>query len=114
MPDVDLYRGQLRGAAMSEVTILPEPVLNVTPPPVTKWEKEYQAFLRLLPELLKTHRGKYVAIHDEQVIESGDDRLEVIFRALGKAGGVSIHVDLVSEQPPPPIRIPHYRVVRRS
>lgn len=99
---------------MSETTILPAPVLNLTPPPVTKWEREYQAFLLLLPELLKTHRDKYVAIHEGQVIESGDDRLEVIFRALKKAGGVSIHVDLVTEQPPPPVRIPHYRVVRRS
>lgn len=99
---------------MSETTILPAPVLNLTPQPVTKWEREYQAFQRLLPELLKSHRGKYVAIHDGQVIESGDDRLEVIFRALEKAGGVSIHVDLVAEQPPPPIRIPHYREVRRS
>ena len=98
---------------MSETTILPAPVLNLTPPPATKWEQEYQAFLRLLPELLKTHCGKYVAIHEGQVIESGDDRLEVIFHALEKAGGVSIHVDLVAEQPPLPIRIPHYRVVRR-
>ncbi len=98
---------------MSEATILPAPVLNLATQPATKWEREYQAFLRLLPELLKTHRDKYVAIHDGQVIESGDDRLEVIFRALEKAGGASIHVDVVAEQPPPPIRIPHYRVVRR-
>jgi hypothetical protein len=98
---------------MSETTILPAPVLNLTPMPLTKGDQEYQAFLRLLPELLKTHRGKYVAIHEGQVIESGDDRLEVIFRALEKAEGASIHVDLVSELPPPPIRIPHYRMVRR-
>ena len=98
---------------MSETTILPAPVLNLTPPPLTKGDQEYQAFLRLLPELLKTHRGKYVAIHEGQVIESGDDRLEVIFLALEKAEGSSIHVDLVSEQPAPPIRIPHYRAVRR-
>lgn len=98
---------------MSETTTFPAPVLNLTPPPATKWEREYQAFLRLLPELFKSHHGKYVAIHEGQVIDSGDDRLEVIFRALEKSGGVSIHVDLVSEQPPPPIRIPHYRVVRR-
>lgn len=99
---------------MSETTTLPAPVLNLATQPVTKWEREHQAFLRLLPKLLETHRGKYVAIHEGQVIESGDDRLEVIFHALEKAGGVSIHVDLVAEQPPPPIRIPHYRVVRRS
>lgn len=99
---------------MRETTTFPAPVLNLTPPPVTKWEREYQAFLVLLPELLKTHRGKYVAIHEGQVIDSGADRLEVIFRALEKTGGACIHTDFVTEQPPPPIRIPHYRVVRRS
>lgn len=98
---------------MSDTNILPAPVLNLAPPPFTKADQEYQAFLGLLPELLKTHRGKYVAIHEGKVIESGDDRLEVIFRALEKAEGASIHVDLVSEQLPPPIRIPHFRVVRR-
>lgn len=93
------------------IVIPPEAIIR---PPRNKWEREYQAFVRLLPELLKTHRGKYVALHEGQVIESGDDRLEVIFRALEKTSGASIHVDLVSEQPPPPIRIPHYREIRRT
>jgi hypothetical protein len=98
---------------MSESITLPAPVIDLTPPPRNKWEREYRAFLRLLPSLLQTHRGKYVAIHNEQVVDSGDDRLELIFRALAKVGGESIHVDLVTEQPLPPIRLPHYRVVRR-
>jgi hypothetical protein len=98
---------------MSEPITLPAPVINLTPPPRNKWEREYQAFQRLLPELLKTHRGKYVAVHEERVVDSGDDRHELIFRVLPKVGGVSIHVDLVAEQPPPPIRIPHVREVRR-
>ena len=84
----------------------------MTPKPRTKWEREYQAFRKLLPELLTTHRGKYVAVHEGKVIDSGDDRLALVFRALAKAGHVDIHVGLVTEQPEPPIRIPHYRVVR--
>jgi hypothetical protein len=79
---------------MNEVIEIP--VEALIPPPRNKWEREYRAFQRLLPELLKTHRGKYVAIHEEQVIDSGDDRLELIFRVLPKVGGVSVHVGHVA------------------
>jgi hypothetical protein len=87
------------GIAMNETIVIPPEA--IFPPPRTKWEREFRAFQRLLPELLKTHRGKYVAIHDERVIDSGDDRLELIFRVLPKVGGVSIHVGHVIEGPEP-------------
>src|SRR5262249_22792908 len=58
---------------MSQPETLPAPVIDR--PPRHKWEREYRAFLRLLPELLKTHRGKYVAVHEEQVVDSGDDEV---------------------------------------
>src|SRR5262245_4107865 len=96
---------------MSEpVTPLPAPELPPPPPP-RKWEREHRAFLRLLPDLLKTHRGLYVAIHDEQVIDSDADKIVLIERALRRVGNVDIHVGLVSEQAPPPVRIPHRREV---
>jgi hypothetical protein len=97
---------------MSEAIVIPPEALIL--PPKNKWEREYRAFLRLLPELLKTHRGKYVAIHEEQMVDSGDDRLELIFRVLPKVGGVSVHIGHVSEEPEPPCRIPHVREVRGS
>lgn len=31
-----------------------------------KFERERRAFFRLLPALLGTHRGQYVAVHDER------------------------------------------------
>jgi len=99
---------------MSETVTLPAPVIDLNPPPRTKWEREYQAFKRLLPELLKTHRGQYVAVHDEQVVDSGDDPIALILRVHGQHGYVPIHVDLVTEQPPPPVRIPHYREYRHG
>ena len=46
----------------------------------TKFERERRAFLRLLPQLLATHRGQYVAIHDEKVEASGADRVEVAMK----------------------------------
>lgn len=98
---------------MSELSILPAPIVNLTPPR-GKWEREFQAFQRLVPELLKTYRGKYVAIHDEQVVESGDDPIALIKQVHARIGYVPIHVDRVVEQPSPPHRIPHYHLYRRK
>jgi hypothetical protein len=84
-------------------------VLN--PPPKTKWEREYQAFKRLLPKLLKTQRGKYVVVHEEQVIDSGEDDIALAVQFFAKYGNISPHIGLVIETPPV-CRIPHYREFR--
>jgi hypothetical protein len=98
---------------MSEpVETLPAPEVEWPPKPQTKWEREYWAFRRLLPGLLATHRGQYVAVHNEQVVDSGPDRLELVMRVLKRVGNVDIHVGLVTDEPEPIVRIPHYRVVR--
>jgi len=91
----------------TESTILPAPVIEPTPP-LTKWEREYQAFQRLLPELLRTHRGKYVVIHDGAVVASGDDDVALALGFFQQHGNVPIHVGLVTDQPEPLVRIPHY------
>lgn len=82
---------------MSETINLPAPVIQVTPSPHSKWASEYEAFQRLLPQLLVTHRDRYVAIHEGQVVDSGDDKLELALRVLAKIGNVPIHVGLVTE-----------------
>jgi hypothetical protein len=64
--------------------------------------------------LLQTYRGKYVAIHDEQVIDSDPIEMTLIERVLRRVGNVAIHVDLVTDEPRPTIRIPHYREIHRS
>ena len=102
-----------------EVITYPAPVLEPWTRPAVptalprdpKWEREYVAFQRLLPELLKTHRGKYVAIHDGEVVESGDDELAVVRRARQRFGNVALHVDLVAEHPRV-FRLPSPRTVR--
>jgi hypothetical protein len=71
-----------------------------------KWEHEQQAFRRLLPELLRTHTGQYVAIHGGEVVESGPDKLAVAERAYARFGYVPIYVSLVSDEPSLLIRIP--------
>jgi hypothetical protein len=80
---------------------LPSPVLDLTPPPPSKWEREKQAFRQLLPNLLLTHRGQYVAIHDGQVADAGDNALTVALRVLARVGNVDIYVGLVTDEPEP-------------
>ncbi len=101
-----------RVTVMNETIVIPPEAL--ISPPSNKWEREYRAFQRLVPELLKTHRGKYVAIHEEQVVDSGDDPIALIKQVHARIGYVPIHVDRVMEQPSPPLRIPHYRLYRRK
>ena len=69
--------------------------------PACKPDRARRAFFRLLPQLLASHRGEYVAIHDEQVVDSGPNRLEVALHVLQRVGNVDIYVGLVSDQPEP-------------
>jgi hypothetical protein len=85
---------------VSEPTTLPAPFVEL-PPPRTKWEREFQAFQQLLPQLLPTHRGRYVAVHEGQVVDSGDDKLALALRVLAQVGNEAIHVGLVTEGPEP-------------
>ena len=68
------------------------------------------AFQKLLPSLLPTHRGQYVAIHDEQVVDSGDDEIALARRVFAKVGNVPIYIDVVAESPRI-ARVPQSRVV---
>ncbi len=82
-------------------------------PELSKGEREYQAFLRMLPELLATHRGQYVAIHEGRVVDADADDIALIRRVHQRIGYVPIHVGLVTDQPPL-VRIPHYREYGRG
>jgi Family of unknown function (DUF5678) len=78
---------------------------------LTKVERERRAFLRLLPQLLDTHRGQYVAIHNEQVVGTGTDRMELAMEVWRRVGGVDLYVGLVSEEPERPVRSGVVRVL---
>ena len=95
---------------MNQVDLLPAPTLPS--PAEDKWRREQQAFQSRLPELLKTYRNQYVAIHDGDVVESGNDKLGVAGRAYARFGYVPIYVGLVTDQPQPLIRIPSPRLLR--
>ena len=73
-----------------------QPQTGVPPPPPGLSEKalrERVAFYRLLPQLLNTHRGQVVAIHNERVIAVGDDRRTVIDAARKIAQGLGARLD---------------------
>ena len=94
---------------MNETDTLAAPVLPT--PPQDKWRSEQRAFHTQLPDLLKTHRGQYVAIHEGRVVESGKDKLAVAGRAYARYGYVPIFVSLVTEQPAV-VRIPSPRDIQ--
>jgi len=73
------------------------------------FEQERQAFERLKPELLRTHRGQWVAIHQGEVVEAGQDRSQVLDSAYDRFGYVPVYVQLVEEQPRV-YKLPHRRV----
>jgi hypothetical protein len=85
--------------------------VKVPVPELSKGEREFQAFLRLLPELLAAYRGRYVAIHNAQVVDSDGDDITLIQRVHARVGYVPIHVGLVSDSLPL-VRIRHYREYR--
>lgn len=73
---------------MPELEVMPAPeiVTRTRPLRVPKREDEYAAFLRLLPSLLSAYRGQYVAVHEGEVVESGDDQVAVAVRAYRPHG----------------------------
>jgi hypothetical protein len=77
-------------------------------PDLSKGEREHQAFLHMLPELLTTHRGQYVAIHEGKMVDADADDIALVRRVHERIGYVPIHVGLVTERPPV-VRVPHYR-----
>ena len=63
------------------------------------FEREREAYERLKPELLHTHRGRCVAILNGQVVEVGDDKAEVLDRVYKRFGYVPVYVQRVEEHP---------------
>lgn len=65
-----------------------------------KWLQEERAFFRQLPELLKTLRGKWVAVHEQRVVEVGDSLREVLISVRKRYPKTEIYIQLVDENLP--------------
>jgi antitoxin (DNA-binding transcriptional repressor) of toxin-antitoxin stability system len=62
-------------------------------------QKEREAFHRLRDQLLKTHRGQFVAVLDGQVVDSDVDNCKLAQRVYNKFGYVPIYIQRVEEKP---------------
>jgi hypothetical protein len=96
---------------MSDAPPIPTHEVVLPSPPENKWRREYRAFLRMLPGLLPTYRGKYVAVHNGQVVDSDDDEIALALRIYRQHGYVPIHIGLVTDEPPRVERIPTPRII---
>jgi hypothetical protein len=63
------------------------------------WHRERLAFYRMLPELLKIHEGRFVAILDGAIVGIGDDFISVATELYARLGRVSAYIGYVAEQP---------------
>jgi len=96
---------------MNQTTSIPLRELLPLAQATSKADREQAAFRRLLPGLLTTHAGRFVAIHEEQVIDDDDDDIALVRRVHARVGYVPIFVGLVTATPPN-LRLPRYREVR--
>jgi nicotinamide riboside kinase len=94
---------------MSDIDVLPAPELTLPATAKGKWQREREAFTKMHAELLRKHRQQYVAIHEGKVVASGGDKVQVALQAYRQHGHIPIYVGLVSEEPPPPARLPSPR-----
>ncbi len=97
---------------MSEVIEYPAPDLSLSTRPESAYERERRAFREMLPELLETHSGQYVAIRDGKVAASGTDRVAVALEAYSRVGYGPLYLGEVTAKPPRPARIPTPRIWR--
>ncbi len=59
--------------------------------------REYAAFEQMKPELLKTRKGKFVAIHNGELVDFDDDENTLTERVYGKFGYQTILMTEVTE-----------------
>ena len=64
-----------------------------------EWYAEKAAFERMLPELLKSYRSKFVAVYEGKVVDSDDKMGELIWRVEQNLGDKPFYVDEVLETP---------------
>jgi hypothetical protein len=70
---------------------------------------EYEAFERMLPELLKHHPGKYVAVRGGAVVAVADTEVSALTAAHQQQSGTPAYCRLVADQPQPLERVPSFR-----
>ncbi len=73
-----------------------------------EWEKlrlEQEVYASLLPALLKTHEGEYVALHEGAVIATGTSLRELYVQVYTLLDDIPVLFRRVSAEPEPDLRI---------
>ncbi len=96
----------------ANASILPHTLLTPRSRPAhPKLALEEDAFRRLLPELLREHRGRYVALHQGAVLAVGDTEIATLNLAYRREPGALVLVRKVTDQPEPIERLPLFRPI---
>ena len=115
------------GDAELEITVR-EPVVEftVTLPPDTRPKvfpsrpthpelaAEFDAFERMLPELLTQYAGQYVALRGGEVVVVGKTKIDALTAAGQQFPGELVYARLVTDQPQSIPRITSFRTVRKE
>ncbi|MBM4033760.1 MAG: hypothetical protein FJ291_18535 [Planctomycetes bacterium] len=87
---------------MSRIDTRQEPIAEA-PHVAQGWlaglRKEQAVFERRLPQLLKSHRGEYVAIYRGRIIAHGPDDGKLAYQMYTKFGNVPFLIARVEEEP---------------
>ena len=75
---------------------------------------EHDRFVAMLPELLKTIPGKWIAMHEGEIVAVGDDEVDALTLAGERQPGVFHLSRLVTDQPIPIDRLPLMRETVRE
>ena len=87
---------------------------NATPvelPSNETWLQGRRDFIRLLPELRRTHMNRWVAVVNGQMVDSDEDQEALRKRVESTYPDQVIFISQVKEEALPPLRLPHARVV---
>ena len=76
------------------------------------FEAEVAHFERLKPQLLQQYPGRFVAIHQGEVVAVGDNKMEVLATAEEVLGNVTFYVGQVTENGMRRVRMPSAWIVR--
>lgn len=70
---------------------------------------EYEAFNRMLPELMKRYAGRYVALRGGVVVAVSESEVGALTAAQQQSPGTPVYCRLVTDQPQPLERFPSFR-----
>jgi antitoxin (DNA-binding transcriptional repressor) of toxin-antitoxin stability system len=63
-----------------------------------KFEQERAAYLRLKSQLLQTHHGQFVAVHEGQVVDADQDNRALVKRIVERYGNEPVYIQRVAEE----------------